>query len=136
MRVRVTVCELNSEPDALEAEWGRLARHTRAEGSELVLLPEMPFAAWFAWTKAVDAAVWRAAVEAHARWLAWLPELGAAQVLGSRPVEAAGRRLNEGFIWDVDHGYRAAHPPSPWTWPLPNAPRPPTPAMSESDHVA
>lgn len=107
--MRVTVCELNSEPEALEEDWARLVRHTRAEGSALVLLPEMPFAPWFAWTNAVDAAVWRAAVDAHTRWLARLPELGVALVLGSRPVEAAGRRLNEGFVWEAARGYRAVH---------------------------
>ncbi len=107
--LRVTVCELNSEPELFEADWARLAAHVRAESSDLVLLPEMPFAPWFAWTRDADPAVWRAAVDAHERWLQWLPELGAACVLGSRPVERDGVRLNEGFAWDVEHGYRAAH---------------------------
>jgi len=36
-------------------------------------------------------------------------ELAPAFVLGSRPVNEAGRRLNQGFVWDQTAGYRAAH---------------------------
>jgi N-carbamoylputrescine amidase len=110
MRLRVTICELNTdEADLFEADWERLAAHTRAEHGELVLLPEMPFAPWFAWTNNVEAAVWEAAVAAHAHWLTRLPELGANIVLGSRPVNRRGKRRNEAFVWDNVNGYRAAH---------------------------
>lgn len=109
MRLRVTVCELNSEPDGLEEDWERLAAHVRAEGSDLVLLPEMPFFPWFAWTREVDHRVWQAAVDAHARWLTRLPELGAACVLGSCPVDRDDLHQNEGFVWEAGGGYCAAH---------------------------
>lgn len=108
MQMRVTVCELNSEPDQFEADWGRLAEHLRGNPSDLVLLPEMAFYTWFAWTRAVDDAVWRAAVDAHTHWLTRLPALGARWVLGSRPVDLAGARLNEGFIWEAGR-YQATH---------------------------
>lgn len=109
MKLRLTVCELNTEADLLEADWQRLTAHTRVEQSELVLLPEMPFAPWFAWTRAADAKVWEAAVAAHDHWLTRLPELGARLVLGARPVNRAGRRHNEGFVWEATSGYRRAH---------------------------
>lgn len=109
MPIRVTVCELNTEADLFEADWECLVAHTRAEHSELVLLPEMPFAPWFAWTRDVDSDVWEAVVEAHAHWLTRLPELRARFVLGSRPVNHGGQRHNEGFVWDAIAGYQRAH---------------------------
>lgn len=109
MNLRVTVCELNTEADLLESDWQRLTTHTRAEHSDLILLPEMPFAPWFAWTRTVEANVWEAAVAAHDRWLTRLPELGVRLVLGSRPVNRNGKRHNEGFVWDTATGYRRAH---------------------------
>lgn len=107
--MRVTVCELNTEADLFEADWHRLTAHTQAEQSELVVLPEMPFAPWFAWTPEVDDDVWEAAVAAHDHWLTRLPELGAGTVLGSRPVNRAGQRHNEGFVWEATTGYRRVH---------------------------
>ncbi|MFQ5407158.1 MAG: carbon-nitrogen hydrolase family protein [Anaerolineales bacterium] len=115
--MRVTVCELNDEPNDLARDWEALAAHCRAARSELVLLPEMCFAPWFARTKEVDSSVWEAAVAAHDAWLPRLGELAPAAVLGSRPVNAGDARLNEAFVWEaprpVDEtggrGYRAAH---------------------------
>jgi N-carbamoylputrescine amidase len=109
MSLRITVCELNTETDLFEADWQRLCAHTRAEQSALVLLPEMPFAPWFAWTPDVNDVVWEAAVAAHDQWLTRLPELGAKIVLGSRPVNRDGQRHNEGFVWEAVTGYRRAH---------------------------
>ncbi len=109
MKLRVTICELNTESDLLAADWERLTAHTRAEHSELVLLPEMPFAPWFAWTRDVDAKIWEAAVAAHEHWLTRLPELGAHMALGSRPVNRQGKRHNEGFVWEAASGYHIAH---------------------------
>ncbi|MDG6899312.1 MAG: hypothetical protein JRN44_03470 [Nitrososphaerota archaeon] len=40
-------------------------------------------------------------MEGHRRWRERLQELGAAMVAGSRPVEAGGRRFNEGFAWEA-----------------------------------
>lgn len=107
--MKVTVCQLNDDRAAFERDWATLGEHVRAERSELVLLPEMPFARWFARASRFDPAVWRAAVEAHDLGLERLPELGAAAVLGSRPSERDGRRLNEAFVWTREGGCRAAH---------------------------
>jgi len=107
--MRVTVCELSDAPDAFAREWEQLVAHVKAESSQLVLLPEMPFCSWFAVTDQFNAAVWHEAVATHDAWLERLMELAPAVVLGSRPVNKAGRRLNQGFVWDQTGGYRAAH---------------------------
>ncbi len=107
--MRVTVCELNDAQDAFARDWKRLVAHVKAESSQLVLLPEMPFCSWFAVTDQFNAALWQHAVAAHDAWLARLIELAPAVVLGSRPVNEATRRLNQGFVWDQAAGYRAAH---------------------------
>jgi N-carbamoylputrescine amidase len=107
--VRVTVCELSEEAERFAGEWEALVAHVGGAGSELVLLPEMPFSPWFAVRRPFDPAAWRRAVEAHEAWLPRLAELAPAAVLASRPVERDGRRLNEGFVWEREGGYRAAH---------------------------
>ncbi len=107
--MRVTVCELNDAPDAFVRDWEQLVAHVKAESSQLVLLPEMPFSSWFATTNQFDPVLWQQAVGAHDVWLGRLVELVPAVVLGSRPVNEAGRRLNQGFVWDQTAGYRAAH---------------------------
>lgn len=107
--MKVTVCELTNNPAAFGGEWEALVKHVQAERSDLVLLPEMPFADWFARADAFDAAVWEAAVAAHEQWLGRLWELAPAVVLGSRPVAVEGERLNEGFVWEPEGGYTAAH---------------------------
>jgi N-carbamoylputrescine amidase len=107
--MKATVCQLETEPSRFPSEWARLVAHVRHERSELLLLPEMPFHPWFFTSRPPDPAVWRAAVAAHDAWLVRLHELRRVTVLASRPVERDGRRLNEGFAWDVARGYRAAH---------------------------
>lgn len=107
--MRVTVCELNNDPAALERDWQALCRHVETEKSELVLLPEMPFAPWVARVAHRDPDTWRAAVAAHERWLVRLEELTGAVVIGSRPVTAGGRHHNEGFIHVPGVGCRPSH---------------------------
>lgn len=107
--MRVTVCELNDTSPEFARDWEKLAEHVRREKSDLVLLPEMPFAPWLAAQRQFDAAMWRSAVEAHERWLQRLGELAPAGVVGTRPVTREGKRLNEGFVWDIAEGYRIAH---------------------------
>jgi N-carbamoylputrescine amidase len=94
----VTVCQLRDERDAFDVDWAELCAHTRHARSELVLLPEMPFWRWFATVREFDAAAWREAVDAHRRWEARLGELDVPVVIGTRPVERNGRRLNEAFV--------------------------------------
>jgi N-carbamoylputrescine amidase len=108
--MRVTVCELDTDhPEGFEADWSRLGAHARAEGSQLVLLPEMPFAPWLAAELDFDAQAWNAAVTAHEDWLARLGELGGATALISRPLNLGGRRVNQAYAWDPNGGLTAGH---------------------------
>ena len=107
--VRVTVCELSDDRARFAGDWRGLVEHARASRSQLVLLPEMPFAPWLAVSPEFDLPAWDAAVAAHDRWMPRLEELGPAAVIGSRPVTRDGVRLNEGFAWDATSGYRAIH---------------------------
>jgi N-carbamoylputrescine amidase len=107
--MKVTVCELNDDPIAFAEDWQALAAHVKAESSQLVVLPEMPFARWFAHSPHYDAVVWQAAVRAHEIWLSRLSELAPAVVIATRPVDRGEKRLNEGFVWDGADGYRPIH---------------------------
>lgn len=96
--VRVTVCELANDVDVLEAAWRALVEHVRAEHSDLVLLPEMPFHPWLAHTRTPREEDWLGAVRAHDRWMDRLDELSPALVAGTRPVVSGGARLNAAYV--------------------------------------
>jgi len=107
--MKVTVCELRNDLDTLEKGWHALVDHVGSNASDLVLLPEMPFYPWLAQTDQVDPEAWDAAVRAHELWLPRLSELSAATVLGTRPINQQGKRLNEAYVWEAVSGYQAAH---------------------------
>lgn len=117
--MRVTVCELPHEPEALEAAWAGLCGHTRQEATELVLLPELVFVEPLWCAPAFDAARWRSAERQHEKWLARLPELGAAHVVGTRPWSSDGKRLNQGYRWSAPHPVQALRS----KWHLPDEPQ-------------
>lgn len=100
--MRVTVCELRTSPDALAADWAELVAHVDAERSDLVVLPELGFAPWFAAERPFDESAWAAAVAAHERWLQRLGELNTA-VVGTRPVDRPAGRRNEAYAADASH---------------------------------
>jgi N-carbamoylputrescine amidase len=108
-RMRVTVCQLPDDRAAFESAWKSLCEHVASVASDLVLLPELPFARWFATRPDFDEAVWRETVREHEAWRKRIPELGAAHVLGSEPGAAGGRRVNRGFAhyrggaWELPH---------------------------------
>jgi N-carbamoylputrescine amidase len=107
--VKVTVCQMPDEPIPFAREWDALVAHAKTWHSELVVLPEMPFAPWFARERQYQEDVWQAAVSAHQEWLARLVELSPATVIGTRPVTAAAGRRNSGFIWSLDGGLLDMH---------------------------
>jgi N-carbamoylputrescine amidase len=119
--MRVAVCQFSDDRPRFSDEWEQLVAHARAQQSELVLLNEFVFAGWFPESKPFAAATWQAALADHDAWLKRLDELAPAVVLGTRPVEVDGQRLNEGFVWTAADGYRAAHhkvylPEDPGFW--------------------
>jgi len=107
--MKVTVCQLPNEPDALEDAWSQLVQHVKVNHSEFVLLPEMPFHPWLAHTREVNAAQWEQAVRAHEAWLSRLEELAPASVAGTRPVVLDGKRLNAAFVWELGQGSKIVH---------------------------
>jgi predicted amidohydrolase len=109
--VHVTVCELpGPDEPGFEDRFGALADHAAGHGSDVVVLPELPFGPWLPARDPADADVpadWAAAVDAHERWLDRLDELAPATVVGSRPV-VDGARYNEAFVWQ-DGDTRGVH---------------------------
>jgi N-carbamoylputrescine amidase len=108
--MKVTVCELGNDPESFARDWERLASHIKSEQSDLVLLPEMSFFPWFAWSPDFDPAIWQAAVKSHDLAEPLLEKLAPAIVCGTRPVSKRGKRFNEAFIWDASSGFQSFHP--------------------------
>ncbi|MEO8139591.1 MAG: nitrilase-related carbon-nitrogen hydrolase, partial [Gemmatimonadota bacterium] len=102
--MRITVCELPHESGALAAAWAGLCQHTARYQSELVLLPEFALVEPVWEEQRFDQARWTAAVARCDAWLQRLPELGAEQVVGTRPVSIDGRPFNQGYLWSAGSG--------------------------------
>jgi len=107
--MKVTVCEIPNGWSDAEDGWLDFSEKIRNEKSDLILLPEMPFARWLAGTNHSDPVQWQSAVAAHARWISRLSEFGTPIVIGTRPVLQGSLRQNQGFVWDSESGLCAAH---------------------------
>ncbi len=107
--MRVTVCQLSDEPGLFGAGWAALRRHVEQEKSDLVLLPEMPFATWFATERYFSRKLWDAAIAEHVHWKERLSDLAPSTVLSTEPVERDRRRLNEAFVWSGGRATVAHH---------------------------
>lgn len=105
----VTISQVPAGGPDCATDWSRLVTHVEQEESDLVVLPEMPFYRWVPATDNVDIDLWDTAVQAHDDWIDRLDELAPATVMSSRPVVRDGTRLNEGFVWDAETGYRPVH---------------------------
>jgi N-carbamoylputrescine amidase len=99
--MRVTVCELPHEADALADAWAALSAHTSAHSSQLVLLPEFAMVEPVWESRPFDNARWNAIEALSATRLRRLPELRAEFVVGTRPVRVKGRCLNQGYLWSA-----------------------------------
>ncbi len=108
-KMKVTVCELPDDRQAFVSAWKELGAFVREQRSELVLLPEMPFSAWFARVPQFDAEVWQRAEVEHTMMMNDLSQLAPAIVLGTRPLIEETRHLNRGFFWTDAEGYRGIH---------------------------
>jgi N-carbamoylputrescine amidase len=105
--MRITVCELPHDPDALARAWPALCEHTARERTELLVLPEFAFAPPVWLSEHFDPAVWAAAEAACERAAQRFCELGVAHVVGARPVTRGGQPYNEGFLWSARQGLQA-----------------------------
>ena len=102
--MKITVCQLHNGRAAFATDWNRLVEHVRAERSELVLLPEMPFYPWFPTPREFVARTWRDAVAAHDAWERRLSELMPAIALGTRPADFGDLRYSVAFMWNEAEG--------------------------------
>jgi N-carbamoylputrescine amidase len=106
--MRITICEFPDEAARKDAAWSGIVGFLEGPGTELLVLPEMPFCAWQMFTsRSIDNEAWRAALAAHDAMIARFGELNADAVIASRPIERDGMRFNEGFCWTRGEGYRA-----------------------------
>jgi N-carbamoylputrescine amidase len=102
--MRVTVCQLPHEPDALAAAWAALSEHTIAHASQFVLLPEFAMVEPIWESRPFDIARWNVIETLSAARLRRLPELRAEFVVGTRPVRVRGRCVNQGYMWSAAAG--------------------------------
>jgi N-carbamoylputrescine amidase len=113
--MKVTVCQWDSRPEMLEAQLQALIAHCSATGSELLVLPEMPFDDWLAASNAVDSERWALSIQRHLESLKRLSALTPASVVASRPVlDAAGIARNRAFYCNAGErvdGHDKAHLP-------------------------
>lgn len=102
--VRITVCELPHEPNALVDAWAALCEHTMSNASDFVLLPEFAMidAVWQ--DESFDSVRWSAAQKLSDAWVARLSELRVEHVVGTRPAAKEGRLFNEGYLWSASRG--------------------------------
>jgi len=100
--MKVTVVQLPEDQSVFEQAMADLADHVRAEKSQFLLLPEMPFSSWMAYEKTVDPEVWAAAVDTHTEWISRLGSFGVDLIVGSKPVLQEGHAHNDAFILSND----------------------------------
>ncbi len=107
--MKVTVCELNPDPRYIEQDWDHLIAHVKANESHFLLLPEMIFSPWFSASPHFNPETWQGAIDAQKSWDNRFWELQPAVVLGTRPINRGGERLNEAYVWSEETGFRPAH---------------------------
>lgn len=106
--MRVTICQIPNHPEAMVRELGALLEHVGSHSSDLLILPEMPFAPWLYAEPTRSEAAWQSAVEAHQRWLSELVAMAPTSVVVSMPVSDGGVAYNRAIAVG-DGGSRAVH---------------------------
>jgi N-carbamoylputrescine amidase len=107
--MKLTVCEISDDPNALLKDLKALIPYVCNQRSDLVLLPEMPACPWFGYQANFDISLWRQALETHDQLVRELAALAPASVLATRPVEHEQKRLNQAFVWNQAIGYQPIH---------------------------
>lgn len=119
--MRVTICNWDARPERFSAQADALSAHVSAEGSQLVLLPEMPFTPWLAFSQAPDQGMWDQSVRDHEKRIGELSGLVKAAIAGSRPIVRNGVNFNEAFVWSQGAFQAVGHqkrwlPAEDWYW--------------------
>jgi N-carbamoylputrescine amidase len=119
--MRVTVCQLPHRTDALADAWAALCEHTKANGAQLVLLPELAMVEPVWECEHFDAARWVVVETLSDMGLRRLRELRADYVVSTRPVRLDGRRVNQAYLWTPAAGVQALRskyflPEEPGSW--------------------
>lgn len=102
--VRLTVCQLSPGPFDEQGDWRALIEHVVRSRSDLVLLPEMPFARWLSAERDPDEAAWAEAAQQHCEGLEQFAARVPGAIIGTRPLTEEGRRHNRGFVARADAG--------------------------------
>ena len=101
--MKITACQLDPREGQIDSYLSSLKEHIASENSEFVLLPEMCFSEWLAADKKLDPDRWAQAIERHNHYINTLVDLGAAAIVGTRPIiNRIGSRRNEAYIWTKD----------------------------------
>jgi len=108
MGIRVTVVEIDAEDGPSERWLSRLSSHLQHAGSELLVLPELPFSAWFMKTPDVRADVWEKAIADHQAGIAQLRSLGVPRTVLSVPRTGSRGRHHDAVLID-GAGIRRLH---------------------------
>lgn len=119
--MRVTVSQMRCEGAEFEDDFAALAAHVKSEGSDLVVLPEMPFHPWLCALPEPNNDNWATAQQKHEAWIGRLEDLGAPWVASSLPTITRTGRVNQGFVWSPDQGMTPVHqkhylPDEPGYW--------------------
>ena len=107
--LRLTVCQLPDEPEAFAESFGLLTDHVRRERSDVLLLNEMPASPWLAASPKFNSKLWKESIAAHDAFPNKFGPMGDIMILGSRPIESDGQRLNQAYIWTKKNGYQGVH---------------------------
>ena len=110
MAFRVATCDFPDRAEAAGETWRLLRRELERRPVDLLVLPELAGVDSFWESPVFDQAVWRQAVSAHAAIGDDLKGLAARRIVGTRAIEADGRRWNETFLWTAERGLVGGRP--------------------------
>ena len=107
--MKIAVCEVSPSLEVGSLEWRSICRLVSSEQPEIFVLNELPFGAWIASAQEFKKKMWMESCDKHDQGIASLSDLGSRTVVGSRPRELNGKRLNAAFAWSEGDGLRDVH---------------------------
>jgi len=107
--MRITVCTLSHDEAQFVKDWDDLTAHCQEHQPALVLLPELPFSKWIAYSPLAGISEKMESLHKHDRWANRLHELSANYVVYSRPVIEEEKYFNTAFLYEKGKGHTALH---------------------------